>query len=243
MAAGHPGGDDALMAAITGEPLPPEARADAALLAEHRSAAADVALLREQLGIIGRTLGASPPEQEPAAPVLPAPVRPPRRRPLVLAFRALAVACAGAVVTGLGWLVVQGGGIGGAGADSAASGAKQQDSAESRPGFGGPLDLACARLVAEGTVTGVEPGPGAAGQRVTVHLTRSYKPAQPETDEITFVQDEDTAVPLGPGDRTLVSIPRHAAAPDAVFVGEDVIAPVRARITASLPESRTLTCD
>ncbi|MGW0813986.1 hypothetical protein ACWD00_12170 [Streptomyces viridiviolaceus] len=239
---GH-AGTDALMAAITGEPLAPEARADAALLAEHRSAAADVALLREQLGIIGRTLGAPPPEEEPAPPALPAPVRAPRRRTLVLAFRTLAVACAGAVVTGLGWLVVQGGGIGDAGADSAASGAKQQDSAESGPGFGSPLHLACARLVAEGTVTGVGPGAGAAGQRVTVRLTRSYKPAKPETDAITFVLDEDTAAPLRPGDRTLVSIPRHAAAPDAVLVGEDAIAPVRARITASLPESRTLTCE
>ncbi|GHB23339.1 hypothetical protein GCM10010377_11770 [Streptomyces viridiviolaceus] len=243
MAAEHPGGEDALMAAITGEPLPPEARTDTGLLAEYRSAEADVALLREQLQIIGRTLGAPPAEAEPTAAVHRAPVRARRRRPLALALGALAVTCAGAMVTGLGWLTVQGGGASDDAAKGAAASDARQDSADSGPAVGSPLHLACSRLVAEGTVTGVEPGAGAAGQRVTVRLTRSYKPAKPETDEITFVQDEDTAAPLRPGDHTLVSIPRHAAAPDAVLVGEDDIAPVRARITASLPESRTLTCE
>ncbi|EGX56000.1 hypothetical protein SZN_30107, partial [Streptomyces zinciresistens K42] len=45
MGAEH-GGTDPLMAAITGEPLSPEDRADAAFTAEHRAAAADVAVLR-----------------------------------------------------------------------------------------------------------------------------------------------------------------------------------------------------
>ncbi|MEV5358713.1 hypothetical protein AB0L15_37690, partial [Streptomyces sp. NPDC052693] len=45
---------DPLMAAITGEPLPQDA--DAAARAEHRAARADVALLREQLGLVGDAL-------------------------------------------------------------------------------------------------------------------------------------------------------------------------------------------
>ncbi|MGF0171542.1 hypothetical protein ACQF36_13840 [Streptomyces sp. Marseille-Q5077] len=67
------GGVDALMAAITGEPLTDEARADAAFMAEHRSAAADVALLREQLGIIGHALT----EPMPASPAPERPRNPP----------------------------------------------------------------------------------------------------------------------------------------------------------------------
>ncbi|MYU64581.1 hypothetical protein GTY91_18020, partial [Streptomyces sp. SID69] len=43
------GGPDALMAAITGEPLSREARRDPAFLAEHRAARADLAALRAGL--------------------------------------------------------------------------------------------------------------------------------------------------------------------------------------------------
>ncbi|MGW2447182.1 hypothetical protein ACWCSW_24195, partial [Streptomyces sp. NPDC001675] len=46
---GEHGGMDALMAAITGDPLPPDAHDDPALLARRRSAEADVAVLRDQL--------------------------------------------------------------------------------------------------------------------------------------------------------------------------------------------------
>ncbi|NEC75920.1 hypothetical protein G3I25_30835, partial [Streptomyces rochei] len=46
-----PAGQDALLAAITGEPLPPGAGADAR--DEHRAAVADVALLRAQLDVLG----------------------------------------------------------------------------------------------------------------------------------------------------------------------------------------------
>ena len=150
----HPGGHDALMAALTGEPLPPGADADSR--DAYRSAAADVALLREQLGILGRVLGEPPPEPEAARPAPVARPRP-RRRPLRLALGTLAVACAGVVVAGLGWLVVQGPGSSAddAAADSAASGAEQGGPAaggKTGAGFGTPRYLACARLVAEGTV-------------------------------------------------------------------------------------------
>ncbi|WP_271415925.1 hypothetical protein [Streptomyces lienomycini] len=103
MAAGqHPEGYDALMAAITGEALPSDAGADAR--GAYRSATADVALLREQLNLLGDALGDAAPTERPA----PVPV-PRRRRPFRLALGVLAAACAGVVVTGLGWLVVQSG--------------------------------------------------------------------------------------------------------------------------------------
>ncbi|MCZ0989178.1 hypothetical protein O1M54_32365 [Streptomyces diastatochromogenes] len=54
--AGEYAGMDALMAAITGEPLPDEARGDAAYLSEHRSAEADVALLKDQLTWLAEAL-------------------------------------------------------------------------------------------------------------------------------------------------------------------------------------------
>ncbi|MFS4093092.1 hypothetical protein [Streptomyces sp. AF1A] len=49
-------GLDALMAVITGEPLPEDARHDSAFLAEHRAAEADVALLRQQLARLAEHL-------------------------------------------------------------------------------------------------------------------------------------------------------------------------------------------
>ncbi len=49
-------GMDALMAALVGEPVPEGARRDAGFMAAHRAAVADVALLREQLALMGDTL-------------------------------------------------------------------------------------------------------------------------------------------------------------------------------------------
>ncbi|MGW2945156.1 hypothetical protein ACWDAF_25905, partial [Streptomyces sp. NPDC001226] len=89
-------GADALMAAITGEPLPEAARADAEFMAGHRAAAADVALLREQLSAIGDVLAAPPagapsPVTARSRPRAPRPARPVRRgRALGIAVGSLA---------------------------------------------------------------------------------------------------------------------------------------------------------
>ncbi|MFD5965895.1 hypothetical protein ACFWGR_06665 [Streptomyces sp. NPDC060311] len=238
----HPGGYDALMAAITGEPLPPDAGADAR--GEHRSATADVALLREQLHLLGDALG-EPVVRERPAPAPP----PPRRRPFRLALGVLAAACAGVVVTGLGWLVVQSG----SGASQDAASGSAADKSAVRPSspsagqeaaavFGTPRYLACARLVAEGTVTAADPVPGAARHRITLRVTRAYAPEESTGTATTFVLD-DTLARLAPGDRVLVGVLRDRPTADSVITGDRDIATAGARITASLPESRTLTCD
>ncbi|MFE0417475.1 hypothetical protein [Streptomyces tendae] len=241
----HPGGYDALMAAITGEPLPPDAGADAR--GEHRSATADVALLREQLHLLGDALGERVPQERPKAAAAPPPRR---RRPFRLAVGVLVAACAGVVVTGLGWLVVQSGS--GASQDAASDSAADKSAArpdgpsagqEAAVVFGTPRYLACARLVAEGTVTAADPEPGTARHRITLRVTHAYAPegstAGPTT---TFVLDDGLAT-LAPGDRVLVGALRDRPTADTVITGGRNIATARAWITASLPESRTLTCD
>ncbi|MFF1449496.1 hypothetical protein ACFVYF_15270 [Streptomyces sp. NPDC058274] len=134
---------DALLAAITDEPLPEGARDDAEFLAEHRSAVADVALLREQLTLIGDALA------DGTESALPVPVRASkkrarradrapkqrtrrpdpapgsrRRRPLALVMGTLAATVAATVVAGMGWLVVNSGGGAADDTSNGASGAK-----------------------------------------------------------------------------------------------------------------------
>ncbi|MET7457082.1 hypothetical protein ABZT03_35415 [Streptomyces sp. NPDC005574] len=228
-------GADALMAAITGELPPPEAGEDAALLAEYRSAAADVALLREQLGIIAGALT----EPEPAA--RPVPVRAPRRgrRGFSLALGAVAVACAATVVSGLAWITVQAGdGMGGSADSSSDKSASQADGA-SRDA---PQELACARLVVEGTVTALRPLPGDPGrERVTLRVIRSYQPAGGRA-EITVLRDDSTAPAVRGGDHVLV-VGRHSrTVVDTWSVGDKEVAAERARITRALAGSPGTSC-
>jgi hypothetical protein len=241
MTAEHDGraGMDALMAAITEEPLSDAARADAAFMAEHRSAEADLALLREQLGLIGQALAEPPKAAEALEPV---PVRRSRTRRRVrdLAFGGLAVAAAAAVLSGMAWLLTQAPDGLNATSDGGADAASKQESDGVR--FGSPRYLACARTVAEGTVTRVESLPDDELLRITVHVTRSYKPEQGE-DELTYVISRyDVSRPLEQGDQVLFGVRQDAAVPDHWAVGERDVARERAWITASLPESRTLRC-
>ncbi|GAA2579079.1 hypothetical protein GCM10010304_20460 [Streptomyces roseoviolaceus] len=301
-------GMDALMAALVGGPVPEGARQDAGYMAAHRAAVTDVALLREQLTLMGDTLargdgaqleagagagteagaqaradagdpaeagdpgeagepaGRTPAAGPAAGPGAAAhaagrgaaadpsvrvlPVRPrgaaPRRnrpRPLSLALRGLVAAAAATVVVGMGWLVVQGGA--GSGDDSAGSSAAdsaarpQHGSEDAKLGHAGYL--ACARLVVEGTVAGVEPVPGTGQDRVTLDVERSYKPAKGQ-ERVVFPMSEDVDPRLRPGDHVLVGITGGQAEPDLWSVGEKEIARERAWITATLPESRTIPC-
>ncbi|MFC8360539.1 hypothetical protein ACFUIY_11760 [Streptomyces griseorubiginosus] len=227
---------DALMAAITGEELGDEARSDSAFLAEYRAAEADIALLREQLGVLGETLAVAPPAPKP----VPARLRPPspaRRRARTLVFGTVAVAAAASVVTGLGWLLGHSGA-----ADRGADAASDSDAkAEAGVRFGGPDYLACATTVAEGQVTAVEEQP--AGQvRVTVRVSHYYEPAHGPKDLTYVVDTSDLPEPLTRGTAVLFGVSQGSPVPDHWVVGSRRIALERAWITASLPESRTLPC-
>ncbi|MGA5249941.1 hypothetical protein ACPCKZ_14345 [Streptomyces pseudogriseolus] len=249
----HP--HDALAAALFDEPPPEGAGEDAAYRAARDAAFADLAVLKEQLTLIGDALagreeaapaaGERPEEEAGAAGPRPArttPVTPLRRRsryrPLKVALGGLAAAAAAGLVLGLGWLVSQ---DGGATADSASRGGAAADAKEDTgaPVFGTPRYLACARLVAEGRVTQLEEVPGTGGvQRVTLRASRYYKGDGP----VTFLRDDAEEVPLRPGDQVLVALSAGLAHPDRMAVGEADIAPVRAGIVAALPASRATRC-
>ncbi|MEU7468290.1 hypothetical protein AB0A94_06970 [Streptomyces sp. NPDC044984] len=229
-------GADALMSAITGEPLPDEARADAAFRAEHRRAEADVVLLREQLGMIGDALAG-----EPSPRTAPAPVRESygrRRRPR-WALATLVAAAVAAVTGGMGWLIAQGGGAGSASGSSADSAAAKEESGVL---FGSPRYLACASLVVEGTVTAVERVERTGVLRITMDVTRSYKPEGPGGRELVIRAEEDTVSDVAAGARVLLGVPRGSATPDHWVVGERDVARERALIIASLGPSRGLDC-
>ncbi|MGW2647648.1 hypothetical protein ACWC2T_22655 [Streptomyces sp. NPDC001393] len=261
--AGELGGMDALMAAVTGEPLPEEARRDPALLAEHRAAEADVAVLREQLAWLaealtgeeeaaghpgpvsrprgvtrpGRTGGRRPPQ--PARPGRPAGPR----RATRIAFGALAGAAAFALVAGFGWLVTHSGGSDGGSPTSAAKGA---DAPARVSGDGGrpadpELDLACSRLVVEGTVTRVEPQEQSPWNRITLKVIRSYKPAHGPA-EVGVLLDGGAKPAPRTGQHVLVRVGVGQQNASLWAVGDTRVAVDRAWITQALPGSRHLTC-
>lgn len=239
-------GVDALLAAITDEALPEGAGDDPEFLAEHRSAVADVALLREQLAVIGDALA------DRAQEAKPVPVRAPRkrtrrpegaprnrgRRPLALVLGTLVAATVAAMVVGMGWILA----YNGAGA-SDSSGAKAADSGTAGGGasLSAPGYLACARLVAEGTVAHVEPLPGTTENRITLHVDRYYKPEKGRA-EVVLVLDEEVAPRPREGERVLVAVQGDPATPTGWTTGDKAIADERAWIVKALPASRTLTC-
>ncbi|GGP51026.1 hypothetical protein ACFU46_27665 [Streptomyces griseoincarnatus] len=247
----HP--SDALAVALFGEELPEGAREDAGFLAARDAALADLAVLGEQLTLIGDALagreeaapagerpdpeagtGARPPQTAPAALSPPARRRS-RYRPVRLALGGLAAAAAAGLVLGTGWLVARTGPT----ADSAGPGFASDAKEDSGSAAFGPRYLACARLVAEGRVTELEEVPGTGGvQRVTLAASRYYKGGGP----VTFLRDDAAGVPLRLGDQVLVGLSPGLAHPDRTVVGEADIAPARAGIVAALPASRGTSC-
>ncbi|WP_406008913.1 hypothetical protein OG440_24425 [Streptomyces sp. NBC_00637] len=245
-------GMDALMAAVLDVPLSrlsEDARADPAFLAAHRSATADVALLREQLGVLADVLAEPVPDRTPAP--APAPVRRPRpsRRARPLALRFAGVAAAGALVLGGGWVVLQvGQGVAGIQSDkSADSAAGSDEKAEASAGGGASLlddpgYLACARLVVEGDVTAVGRVAGGTRERVTLHVTRAYRPAG-SGPEVDFLMEADMDPLLREGDHVLVALSKGSTTPDVWAVGEADIAPEREALDRALPETEGITCE
>ncbi|MGW9030021.1 hypothetical protein ACWGQ5_39175 [Streptomyces sp. NPDC055722] len=260
-------GADALMAAITGEPLPDAARADAEFMAGHRAALADVAVLREQLGIIGDALAAPPGEaSSPAAvrasrkdaapdeagrvtdrdiPHVPRPVRRARRgRALRIAFGSLAAVAALAVVVGLGRLLS----LSGAQSDSKGSAdvASKSAGAAGKTDGDGPVpsdperEVACSRLVVEGTVAEVGPL-GDPRIRVVLTVTRYYRPDHGPA-RVTFLLDRGAEPQPRRGQHVLIRIPQGADGPTLWAVGGERVAANRAWITGALPGSLHTAC-
>ncbi|WP_406459827.1 hypothetical protein OH768_34205 [Streptomyces sp. NBC_01622] len=230
-------GVDALMAAITGEPVPEAARADAAYLAEHRAATADVALLREQLGIIGEALSAPPPRPEPGPVRTPRPAR--RRHPTLraLAYGTLAFALVAGMITGLAWLVAHNGGVNSASSSSADSGSKVAGGSGGGSRAPGALSdpalyVACSRLLVEGTVTGVQPGSDPR-KRITLAVTRSYRPAHGPA-HVTVVLAAGTSPAPRQGQHVLVGVPKGSDTANLWTVGDDAVAADRAAIVKAL---------
>lgn len=279
-------GMDALMAALLDEPLPEDALRDAEYVASHEAAVADLALLREQLGLIGEALAApdedaatgvapgrvgaarpgdtagaetdpgpvSGPASAPTASVTPLPSRPPRaRRALRITGGTLAAAAAASVVLVIGWGVLQTGG-GASTSKSSGAGVSEQSSGDSgKLDYGDRGDssssslsregyVACARTIVEGTVTEVEPVPGAEQDRITVEVDHWIKPDKGE-DRIVFPMSQDVDPRLKKGDHVLLGIPRDSAQPDIWTTKEAEIARERAWIEAALPDSKRLKCD
>ncbi|MGC5040416.1 hypothetical protein ACPXCS_31245 [Streptomyces sp. DT190] len=262
---------DPLTAALTGEPL--RSDADAAARAEHRAARADVALLREQLGIIGDALAdAGEAARPPGAPRAARPRPWPRRgvagrgprgagqgpgrgggagprtaagagawsRHPGFKAAALGMAVAAALVgttLGLGRLATHEG----SSADTSAASGEAGSTADKAASPRGPAYLACAELVVEGTVGSVTPLPEGDEDRVTLDVTRSYKPARGE-DEITFTLTKGSWPLPAEGDHLLVGIRPGAATPDLWARGEKQIARERAWITSALPAADRTTC-
>ncbi|MFF1683874.1 MULTISPECIES: hypothetical protein [unclassified Streptomyces] len=230
--------DRMLMLVLTGEPLPPDDRDDPESVAVHAAAEADVALLGDQLRGIGDALAArAGPGRVPAPRPLVVPR--PRRRPFAVAFGALAAVCAAGMLGGLAWLAVDGGpGVSESASDKSASDAKggAQEGGDLTPeGF-----VACSRLMVEGTVDRVTPEPGGKGDRITLIVTRYYKPAS-GSGKVMFLMDRDVEPRLKPGDHTLITIPNRSNHPDNWATGKE-IKPLRDMIVKALPGSRGLEC-
>ena len=248
-------GVDALLAAITDEPLPEAARADAAFMAEHRAATADVALLRQQLGIIGHALSEPEPEPQPQPEPAPAPkpvssLRPVRRRHpglRALAFGTLALAVVATMITGLAWLVAHNGASDDTASSSADSGAKSSAGAAELSGDGPPpsdpeLVLACDRLVVEGTVARVEARTDSPWTRIVLTVIRSYKPAKGPS-QVSFLIDDGADPRPRKGQHVLVGIGRDARNASLWAVGDDRVAANRDWIVRALPGSQSRVCD
>ncbi|MEU6277964.1 hypothetical protein ABZ871_37040 [Streptomyces populi] len=253
-------GLDALLAAITDAELPEGARDDVVFMAEHRSAVADVDVLREQLVVIGDALadsgrpdGTAREGRRPGAPGRYRRARAPRpsgagrpggapkkrsRHPGALVAGTLVAAVMASLVVGIGWLAAQG--ASDASSKNSAAGDAKADSGSagslSAPGY-----IACSRLLVEGTVTAVTAVPGTAQDRITLDVYHYYKPAS-GGKKVTFLMDQDVDPRLHRGDEVLVGIQRRASTPDVWTVGEEQIARDRSWIVKALPESRNMRC-
>ncbi|MEU8560308.1 hypothetical protein AB0C45_02325 [Streptomyces cyaneofuscatus] len=208
---------DELMAVLMAGP-PPEGDAEAAA---YRAAERDMALLREELGLLGDLLAREEPGTAPPPVAVSPPPRPRWRRPGVLVLAASAALLAGAAGVGLLWTA-----------------ARPADDGLAKLTEAGLVS--CARVIADGTVTAVEP----AGARLRVVLTadRFLKPDAPGTDRVEFLIPRNEAAGFPPGASMVVSVSRFEDEPVMGFTGGGR-AEAWEWMAAALPESRSTPCE
>ncbi|GGU41708.1 hypothetical protein GCM10010274_31950 [Streptomyces lavendofoliae] len=210
--------DGALMAILLGEPVPEGA--DAGTRARYAAAAGDVRVLRAQVRLIGDALAGEVTGGGPAVPG--AAIRPAARRWRPRTWVLAASVAVLVSAAGVGVLRVAAGG---------------EDEGAAKLSSEGVV--ACARVIAEGTVARAEPD----GERTRVVLAvdRYLKPARgPEETEFSVPREE--AAFFGAGERILVSISRFPDEPVLHFTGAEV-ATTREWMQAALPASRGMACD
>ncbi|MEU7408464.1 hypothetical protein AB0B40_03885 [Streptomyces sp. NPDC042638] len=159
------------------------------------------------------------------------------RSPRTGARRIVIGSLAGVVVValslGVGRLVTQGGVDAGAASKSAdGEGGRAADPER---------ELACARLAVEGTVARVERQEDPSGSRVTLTVSRTYKPAHGPA-EVGVLLDAGTWPAPRTGQHVLVTVARGERYASLWAVGDARVAAERARITGALPGSRDLAC-
>ncbi|TLS42441.1 hypothetical protein FE633_31185 [Streptomyces montanus] len=253
---------DALLAALLDEPLPPEAVENEAFMAEHRSAVADVATLREQLRIMGDALAAESerPERSPAAePLRPASTKLPRpakpakpaksvkpsrpRRYAGVALGALALGMGTAMLGGLVWFGMNGSAGSDSGAASDKSAAQQGTNEDSGNAEYSPeMHIACSKVLVEGTVRSITPRDDG-DVRVVLEVKRYYRPersvAKHPTIAVTLLGSARKDLKVG--DYTLVRVPVYPEDRQDWEVGWGV-GDARKDIVDALPGARGLEC-
>ncbi|MFJ7147671.1 hypothetical protein ACIQVT_05640 [Streptomyces sp. NPDC100445] len=270
--AGEYGGMDALMAAITGDPLPEEAHRDPAFHAGLHAAEADVALLRDRLHLLAETLtgeragedagaggaatgghgargagvrGRSEAVGGRAARRGPGRTGPPgRRRVLRVALGSLAGAGAFCLVLGLGWLAARGGGVS---EDGASSGAKSAaDSAGEAAGHAGrPADPERELACSRLVVEGAVTEVRRPSGSPAARVTLSVLRSYKPAHgpaEVGVLLDGGTRPAPRTGQHVLVAVGRGGDEASLWAVGDDRVAAARAWITDALPGSRHTPC-
>ncbi|MFG2605802.1 hypothetical protein ACGFT2_20000 [Streptomyces sp. NPDC048514] len=179
-----------------------------------------------------------------------------RHRVVRVALRSFAGAAACCVALGFGWLVTHSPGDAASGgkADSGAKSAADAPAEASGDGGRPPdpvRDLACSRLVVEGTVVGVDPGAEPHGSssphgpaswsRITLSVIRSYKPAHGPA-EVGFLLAGGAEPAPREGQHVLVQVDEGRPNATRWIVGDARVAAERARITEALPASGHTPC-
>ncbi|MFB0617492.1 hypothetical protein [Streptomyces sp. AGS-58] len=169
------------------------------------------------------------------------PGRPGRRAPRI-ALGSLAGAAAFSLVLGLGWLVTRSGGPddGGGSAKSAADSAGKAAGNDGRPADA-ERELACSRLVVEGTVAEVRRLPDSPASRITLTVLRSYQPAHGPA-EVGFLLDGGARPAPRTGQHVLVRVGRGEERASLWAVGDTQVATARTWITGALPGARHTPC-